>query len=100
MMLDEFGLTLFLVAPADAAFFFWVGRDFSFAQAWRERPRRFFLNLVLPNLISNWCVWIPVSMAIFAFPLPLQVQLSGFAAAFWTLMCLQIGVRTKNTEIL
>ena len=100
MMLDEFGLTLFLVAPADAAFFFWVGRDFSFAQAWRERPRRFFLDLVLPNLISNWCVWIPVSMAIFAFPLPLQVQLSGFAAAFWTLMCLQIGLRTKNTEIL
>ena len=100
MMLDEFGLTLFLVAPADAAFFFWAGRDFSFARTWRERPRRFFLDLVLPNLISNWCVWIPVSMAIFAFPLPLQVQLSGFAAAFWTLMCLQIGLRTKNTEIL
>ena len=37
----------------------------------------------------------PVSLAIFAFPLPLQVQLSGFAAAFWTLMCLQIGARTN-----
>ena len=95
MMLDEFGPTLFLMAPADAAFFFWVGRDFSFARAWRERPKRFFLGLVLPNLISNWFVWIPVSLAIFAFPLPLQIQLSGFAAAFWTLMCLQIGVRTK-----
>ena len=92
---DEFGLTLFLTAPADAAFFFWVGRDFSIARAWRERPQRFFFGLVLPNLISNWCVWIPVSLVIFAFPLPLQVQVSGFVAAFWTLMCLQIGLRTK-----
>ena len=99
MMSDAFGFTLLISAPADAAFFFWAGRDFSFARAWRERPKRFFLGLVLPNLISNWCVWVPVSLAIFAFPLPLQVQLSGFAAAFWTLMCLQIGVRTKNTEI-
>ncbi len=99
MMADAFGFTLLISAPADAAFFFWAGRDFSFARAWRERPKRFFLGLVLPNLISNWCVWVPVSLAIFAFPLPLQVQLSGFAAAFWTLMCLQIGVRTKNTEI-
>ena len=95
MMADEFGLTLFLTAPADAAFFFWIGRDFSIVRTWRERPRRFFLGLVLPNLISNWCVWIPVSLAIFAFPLPLQVQVSGFAAAFWTLMCLQIGLRTN-----
>ena len=95
MLADEFGLTLFLLAPADAAFFFWVGHDFSIVHTWRERPRRFFLGLVLPNLISNWCVWIPVSLAIFAFPLPLQVQISGFAAAFWTLMCLQIGLRTK-----
>lgn len=96
MMADEFGLTLFLTAPADAAFFFWVGRDFSIARAWRERPRQFFFGLVLPNLISNWCVWVPVSLAIFAFPLPLQVQISGFAAAFWTLMCLQIGARTMS----
>lgn len=96
MLSDAFGFTLLISAPADAAFFFWIGREFSFARAWRERPKRFFLELVLPNLISNWCVWMPVSLAIFAFPLPLQVQLSGFAAAFWTLMCLQIGVRTKN----
>ena len=95
MLSDAFGFTLLISAPADAAFFFWIGCDFSFARAWRERPKRFFLDLVLPNLISNWCVWMPVSLAIFAFPLPLQVQLSGFAAAFWTLMCLQIGARTN-----
>ncbi len=96
MLSDAFGFTLLISAPADAAFFFWIGREFSFARAWRERPKRFFLELVLPNLISNWCVWMPVSLAIFAFPLPLQVQLSGFAAAFWTLMCLQIGLRTST----
>jgi len=63
-----------------------------------EWPRLFYRDLVAPNLVSNGCVWIPVSMAVFAFPLPLQIQVSGFAAAFWTLMCLQIGVRTARKE--
>ena len=88
---DEFVLTAFLSAPADAVFFFWIGRNFSLRQVHDEWPRSFYRDLVLPNLISNWCVWVPVSFAVFAFPLVLQIQVSGFAAAFWTLMCLQIG---------
>ncbi len=95
---DEFGITLLVSAPADAVFFFWLGRDFSFRRARAEWPRSFYRDLVAPNLVSNWCVWIPVSMAVFAFPLPLQIQVSGFAAAFWTLMCLQIGMRTARKE--
>ena len=96
MCADEFVLTAFLSAPADAVFFFWVGRDFSVRRVRADWPRSFYGELVLPNLISNWCVWVPVSFAVFAFPLALQIQVSGFAAAFWTLMCLQIGRRTKG----
>lgn len=96
---DEFGITLLVSAPADAVFFFWLGRDFSFRRARVDWPRTFYRDLVAPNLVSNWCVWIPVSLAVFAFPLPLQIQVSGFAAAFWTLMCLQIGVRTARKEV-
>lgn len=31
-------------------------------------------------------------------PLPLQVQLSGFVGAFWTLMCLKLGAMKGTDE--
>lgn len=98
MAADEFAITPLLAAPADAVFFFWLGRDFSFARARADWPCAFYRELVAPNLVSNWCVWVPVGLAVFAFPLPLQIQVSGFAAAFWTLACLQIGARTARRE--
>ena len=78
-------------APIGAAVYFWIGRDFSFERFRRERPPRFYYGLVLPNLLVNWVLWIPVTFAIHAFPTPLQIQLSGLAAALFSLMLLAIG---------
>jgi len=91
---DQFVWTVFLVAPANAAFCFWVGRDFSFRRTRAEWPANYAREVFLPNLLANWIVWIPVLCAVFAFPLPLQIQLAGLASSFWTLMCLQIGRRS------
>ena len=91
---DQFVWTVFLVAPANAAFCFWVGRDFSFRRTWAEWPTNYARDVFLPNLLANWIVWIPVLCAVFAFPLPLQIQLAGLASSFWTLVCLQIGRRS------
>jgi len=49
---------------------------------------------VVPNLVSNWCVWTPVQFVLFMFPLDLQIHMGGLVCAFWTLMCLRIGKRT------
>jgi len=97
--MNQFLWTTLVIAPANAVFFFWVARDFSFGRARREWPRDFCRRVYLPNLVSNWCVWIPVNMAVFAFPLPLQVQLSGFVGAFWTLMCLKLGAAKGDREL-
>ena len=88
---DQFVWTVAVIAPANAVFFFWVGRDFSLERVKREWPSPFFRRMVLPNLIPNWIVWIPVSLAIFAFPFPLQIHVNGIVCTFWTLMCIQIG---------
>lgn len=92
--LNQFLWTTFVMAPANACFYFWIARDFSLRKVRMEWPRDTLRGVVLPNLISNWCVWIPVNMVIFIFPLPLQVQLSGIVGAFWTLLCLQVGARS------
>ena len=91
---DQLVWTVAVIAPANAVFFFWLGRDFSFARTRREWPRPFFRRMVLPNLIPNWIVWIPVSLAVFSFPYALQIHVNGLVCTFWTLMCLQIGRRT------
>ena len=94
MAVDQFVWTVLFVSPATAAYFFWVGRDCSWRRTRHEWPRRFYRQLVLPNLLPNWCVAIPVNLVIYAFPLSLRIHILGLTSAFWMLMCLQIGTRT------
>ena len=91
---DQFVWTVLVIAPANAVFYFWVGRDFSFARVRHDWPRHFLSRVCLPNLVSNWCVWIPVIFIVFAFPLPLQILVCGMACSFWSLLCLQLGRRS------
>lgn len=98
LLVDQFTITVFVIAPLNVLVFFWISRGFSFARFRSEFPRPFLTRALLPNLVTNWCVWIPVVMAIYAFPLALQVQVSGFACAFWALTCLQIGKRSSSVR--
>ena len=88
---DQFVWTVLVIVPANAVFYFWVGRDFSLARTRREWPRQFLSRVYLPNLVANWCVWIPVIFCVFAFPLPLQIFTCGMACSCWSLLCLQLG---------
>ena len=90
---DQFVWTVLVIAPANSVFFFWVGRDFSLVRVRREWPPAYIRRVYLPNLVSNWCVWIPVIFVVFAFPLELQIVVCGMACSFWSLMCLQLGRR-------
>ena len=91
-LFDQLPWTVLVIAPANAAFYFWVGRGFSLRRTREEWPSgRFWRTLVLPFLFANWCVWVPVTIVVFLFPLPLRVHIVGFASAFWTLVCLRMG---------
>ena len=93
-LFDQLPWTVLVIAPANAAFYFWIGRGFSLRRTREEWPSgRFWQTLVLPFLFANWCVWVPVTIVVFLFPLPLRVHIVGFASAFWTLMCLRLGRR-------
>lgn len=91
---DQFVWTVAVIAPANSVFFYWVGHDFSLVRTRRDWPRPFYRRMVLPNLIPNWIVWIPVAIVTFSFPFSLQIHVNGIVCTFWTLMCLQIGRRT------
>ena len=93
-LVDQFAWTVLVIAPANAAFFFWLGRDLSWARTRREWPRDFVPDLLLPNLLPNWIVSVPAILATYTFPVDLQVHVNGLVSAFWMLVCLQIGRRS------
>lgn len=89
-LVDQFAWDVFICTPVNAVFFPWVGRDF------KRGPRRGcrdFAQDCLVLLVSNWIVWIPVTVIVYAFPLPLQIQLVGFACSFWMLVALRAAAR-------
>ena len=89
MIVDQFVWNVLFCTPAGALFYSWVSRDFR----WRspDSLTSFILRDCLTILVSNWLVWIPVMLAIYAFPTPLQVQLVGLASSFWMLVALKAG---------
>lgn len=95
---DQFVWTVLVIAPANGAFFLWMGCDFSFTRTRRAWPRRFFRELVLPLLLPNWVLWIPVAAIIYAFPLPLQIQVSGVALSASMLVSLSVGRASAKRE--
>ena len=87
---DQFVWTVLVMAPVTSLFYAAMGR-------WIERSRTAFRLQAylkadyLPNLMTGWCIWIPVIFAVYAFPLALQIQVLGFISASWVVVCREIG---------
>ena len=90
-LVDQLVWNVFVCTPVNALFFPWVARDFRLGpkRSWRG----FLLDDCLVLLVANWIVWIPVSVAVYAFPLPLQIQLVGLASSFWMLVALRAAAK-------
>lgn len=93
VLVDKCVWSACLCVPVSSLFFFWEGRDFSVARCRRDWPKSWLRQMYLPVLLADFMVWIPVQFAVYMFPLPLQIQLVGFAGAFWSLVGLAAGVR-------
>ena len=87
----QFGWVVLFFMPVGAVTYFWIGRDFSFRRVKEEWPRHFVRAVLIPNLVANWGVWLPLSLVIHLFPTPLQIQLTGLANAFLSLVLLTLG---------
>jgi hypothetical protein len=63
------------------------------AYAWKHAGRRFpkldaafYRDRVVPVLIPNWALWVPIIVVIYAMPPGLQIPIWAVAMAFWTLL--------------
>ena len=96
--LDQFVWNVIFVTPLTAIFYYWLGCGFSWRLLLREWPREWLRIVILPNLIMNWCVWIPCVAIMYMFPVDLQLLVSGFACAFWSLVCLKVGSTSAHAS--
>jgi len=94
----QFGWVVVFFMPFGTLVYFWIGRDFSFRRVRDEWPRHYVGELLLPNLVANWAVWLPLSLVIHLFPTPLQIQITGLANAFLSLALLTLGRRAATSR--
>ena len=82
-LVDQLVWNVAICTPFNAIFFPWVASGFTRFGSVREGFG--------PMLVANWIVWLPVMVIVYVFPLPLQIQLVGFAGAIWMLVALRSG---------
>lgn len=84
--------------PLGSVVYFWIGRDFSLRRTVSGWPHDFLRDVFLPNLIANWSIWVPLSLVIHLFPTPLQIQVTGLANAFLSVVLLTLGRREVTSR--
>ena len=90
-LVDQFGFCVLFVTPLNALFYAWLGNGFSF---WREGgglTRDWFVRSYLGNIVMNWAITIPTLVAVYLFPMELQITVSGFIGATQALLFIFIG---------
>lgn len=67
-------------------FYIWQDNGYSFAKTKNALGPGWYLRRVLPALISNWAVWLPAAIIIYALPLALQLPVQNLILCFWVLV--------------
>jgi hypothetical protein len=75
-----------LAVPQVVCIFLWRDHGFTFRGFHGHAPGRFYALKILPVLITNWTVWIPLICIIYSLPAPLGVPFFIIAQCFWVMV--------------
>ena len=114
-LVDQFGFCVLFVTPLNALFYAWMGNGFSLAfpcdagethhsgDRFAAAPpvdsppretrsfRDWFVRSYVGNIVMNWAITIPTLVAVYSFPMELQITVSGFIGATQALLFIFIG---------
>ncbi len=77
--------------PSTVIPYLWANKGFRWAPVSRALRGRWYRQLVLPVMLSNWMVWIPAVSMVYLFPPPLQLPIQNIIACLWACMVLFMG---------
>jgi len=83
---DMILFTPLVACPLAVVCYRWRDRNFDFSSFLDVGKAGFYRRAILPVLVANWVVWIPVVCVIYAMPPALQVPFFVIAEIFWVLL--------------
>lgn len=86
VLVDQLGYTAFFATPATCILYDWKHSGYQPRTLLRVFKPSYYRDAVLPTLITNWAVWVPLITIIYCLPLTLQVPLFGLALSLWVLL--------------
>ena len=84
----------FYASPIVAVAHLWQDQNYSFSATRLQLGSGWYRRVVLPNQVPGWTFWAPCLLVLYALPTALQMPMSALLGCFWSLMCLQIALRT------
>lgn len=90
-LVDQFGFCVIIVTPLNALFYAWMGNGFSFRRDGGGMTRDWFARSYLGNIVMNWVIAVPTLVAVYSFPMELQITVSGLIGAIQALLFISIG---------
>jgi hypothetical protein len=79
---DMLIFTPVIAAPLVTIVYTWKHASYRFPKL----DAAFYRDRIVPVLIPNWAVWVPIICVIYAMPAGLQIPIWAIAMAFWTLL--------------
>ena len=83
---DQFIYNVFFAAPYTVIAYEWKNSAFSLAAIRHCFTAHYYRDKIVPTLLTNWAVWIPLIAVIYSLPLALQFPLFSVALTFWVLL--------------
>ena len=96
-IIDQFVYCPVWAIPTTATFYLWCSTHFDPRAVLADlRAPRWYIRRVLPMLIANLGVWLPLVCIIYALPTPLQLPLQNIVLCFFTLMLAHMSQHPKR----
>lgn len=91
MLLDQLIYSPFYAVPLTVLCFSWHQAGFRFAPLLRNlRAGGWYRREILPSLIANFGLWVPIISIVYCLPLPLQLPLFDLVLVFYMLLMAHI----------
>jgi hypothetical protein len=86
VLVDQLGYTAFFATPMTCILYDWRHQGYRARTLLRVFRPDYYRDAVLPTLITNWAVWVPLISIIYCLPLSLQVPFFSLALSLWVLL--------------
>lgn len=86
VLVDQLIYTPFFASPVTAILYDWKNRGYGLHDLGGFFTPAYFRHAVLPTIVANWGVWVPVVSIVYSLPSLLQVPLFGLALSMWVIL--------------